>query len=147
MSTTVWAVTTGSYSDYRIKALFTSKKLAEAHAAALRGDQDGWDRDASVESFELFEAAPRRVPIHERWCRLHAVTGEVVAERVDARPQWEYGDLYGPAKPIMGARTFHAPAYGKDTLVEVIGASKARVEKAYQDRIAQARAKILGVAP
>ena len=146
MSVTVWAVTTGSYSDYRVKTLFTSKKLAEAHAAALRGDSDGWDRDATVEAFELFDAAPKRVSIHERWCRIDARDGEIVQERGEPRPQWEYGDLYGPAKPIMGARTFQAPAYGKDTLVEVVGASKARVEKAYRDRIAQARAKILGVA-
>lgn len=144
MTTTVWAVTTGSYSDYSVKVLFTSKKLAEQHVTALR--EIGYDSyDAGVEEMALLDAEPKRVRVYYRWARIDA-DGDVINERVEDSLDWEYGDLWGIPKPIMSARTYHAPAYGKDTLVEVRGSSKARVEKAYHDRIAQARAKILGVA-
>lgn len=145
MSTIVWAVTTGSYSDYRVKVLFSTKKLAEQHAEVLRGDPAGWDGDASVESFALLDRPPERIRVFYRWARIDT-DGDVIAERASDSLDWEYGDVWGVPKPIMLARTYHAPAYGKDTLVEVRGSSKARVEKAYRDRIAQARAKILGVA-
>ena len=145
MSTTVWAVTTGSYSDYRVKVLFPTQKLAEQHANDLRNDRSGWDRDASVESFKLLDREPKRIRVFYRWARINT-GGDVIDDRNEDSLDWEYGDLWGVPKPIMSARTYQAPAYKQDTLVEVRGSSKARVEKAYHDRIAQARAKILGVA-
>jgi hypothetical protein len=135
---TVYGVTTGSYSDYRVRVLFTTKKAAEQHAQAM-ALADQADSDASVESFDLYDEQPKRVVIHRRWARIDAATGKVVDERDGKDLDWEYGEWWGPAKPIMSARTYRAPAYGKDTLVEVRGANDKRVAKAYTDRIAQAR--------
>lgn len=45
----VYAISSGSYSDYKVLAVTEDKKTAEAWAAALRSDPDGWCSDAEVE--------------------------------------------------------------------------------------------------
>ena len=57
--TTVWAVTSGDYSDYRVHAIYATK--AEAEAAAAHADRlynrDGW---YEVEPFP-FGTTPRLI--------------------------------------------------------------------------------------
>ena len=44
----LWTVESGSYSDWRIHAVFESEADAEAWAANLRGLPNAWHSDASV---------------------------------------------------------------------------------------------------
>ena len=143
---TVYAVSSGTYSDYSVEALFTTKKLADEHLAALG------DREASVETFLLFDAPPQRATVYSMNARI-LPDGEVVSENrrgpvneVQERIVWEYGDFDGRPKPIMEARTLHAPYAGKDWIVRVKGTDRKRVEKAFHDRVAEARARTLGIA-
>lgn len=59
----VWAVTTGSYSDYRVECLFTSRELAAAFVAI--------DDTFEVEAFPLFDRMPSRVVWYYEGLRLN----------------------------------------------------------------------------
>jgi hypothetical protein len=140
----IYGVTEGDYSDYRVRALFTTEKLAQAHADAGGGD--------SVESFSLYDRAPVRVTVYSIGARIWP-DGDVTSESPDRgepeirkRVEWEYGPLWGPTKPIREARTLQAPYAGKDWIVRVDGTDRAKVMKAFRDRVAEARARTLGVA-
>jgi hypothetical protein len=142
-ATKVYAVTEGSYSDYHILALFKTRALADAHERDGEGD--------SVEEFLLYNRRPTRVTVYSINARIWP-DGSVTSEHVDrGEPQlrsqleWEYGSYSGPAKPIREARTLQAPYAGKDWLVRVSGTDKAKVLKAFRDRVGQARARTLGV--
>lgn len=50
---TVWAISTGSYSDYEVHALFATKELAEQANGTLRE----WDRNGVTE-FTLYDEMP-----------------------------------------------------------------------------------------
>lgn len=143
--TTLYAVTSGSYSDYRVEVLFTTRELAEQHLAARKTGRDGWyDTDVSIEEFVLLDRPPERHTVITRSGRV-SPDGDVVNDHTSTEVEWEYGHIYGPAKPLMGARTYTAPAWPGAINVEVRGTSKGRVEKAFQDRMAAARAQQLGV--
>ena len=148
-ATKVYAVTEGSYSDYRVKCLFTTEALAEAHVARLRGDRE-WSDDPSVEVFLLFDVNPSQATVYSRNARVRpdgTVTSfnrgvDIEQERVE----WEYGGWNGIAAPIMEARTYCPPVdNGEGFRVQVSGTDKAKVDKAFQDRIAEAKARVLGV--
>lgn len=141
----VWAVVEGDYSDYRVHVLFTSEALAKAHVKAGGGD--------SVEEFVLYDKPPRRVAVYSIDARIWP-DGQVTAETREPsgaptmrrEVEWEYGEFWGPAKPIREARILQAPYSGKDWLVRVSGTDKQRVQKAFDDRVAEALARTLGVA-
>ena len=45
---TIYAVSSGSYSDYRVQFVCESKAVAEASASALRGDDGDYNSYASM---------------------------------------------------------------------------------------------------
>jgi hypothetical protein len=55
----VYAATSGFYSDYRVHALFETKELAEEVANIDNAGKGGWG-DMSVEGFVLYDAVPQR---------------------------------------------------------------------------------------
>lgn len=139
----VYAVSGGDYSDYRVEALFTTEALAEAHKEAGAGDR--------VEEFVLFDRAPVHVTIYSINGRVWP-DGSVTREHhqggppeMDSRVEWEYGSYWGRPRAIMEARILQAPYSGKDWLVRVSGTDKAKVQKAFDDWLAQARARTLGI--
>lgn len=140
---TVYAVTDGEYSDYRVLALFTTKKLADAHVEAAGG---------RVEPFLLFDHQPRKVTIYSISARIGpdgSVTGEFSRPtgepEIRSRVEWEYGNYEGVPKPIMEARLLQAPYAGKDWIVRVSGTDKAKILKSFHDRVAEGKARTLGV--
>lgn len=55
--TSVWVVTTGTYSDYRIKRIFSTKELAERYVATIDNpdvDVEGWDLDESFDPDSVY---------------------------------------------------------------------------------------------
>jgi hypothetical protein len=49
----IYAVTSGTYSDYRINALFSSKKKAKEFLSAMNGNSEIYDDFNDVEEYEL----------------------------------------------------------------------------------------------
>jgi hypothetical protein len=143
----IYAVTEGDYSDYRVQALFTTKALANEHAKSLTKDYS----TADVEEFLLFDRPVGKKTVYSINARIWP-DGTVTSEhrdrgdpKMDRSVQLEYGDYTGIPKPIMEARLLQAPYSGKDWLVRVSGTDKARVMKSFQDRVAQGRARTLGI--
>jgi hypothetical protein len=59
MTTRVWIVTQGSYSDYRVARIFATKKAADEYVGARSDDR--WSEFNPVESWDVLESAPGRV--------------------------------------------------------------------------------------
>lgn len=59
---TIYAVSEGSYSDYHVRALFTEKDLAEAHAAQLNAQKTYGE--ACVEEMPLLDSLPEMRTIY-----------------------------------------------------------------------------------
>ncbi|GAC1654606.1 MAG: hypothetical protein NVS4B6_31110 [Mycobacterium sp.] len=61
----VWAVTSGSYSDYRVDLLFTTKELAEAYIASKQEGSRWSEPNDTPECFAIWDALPG--PDELRW--------------------------------------------------------------------------------
>lgn len=57
--TIIYSVSQGSYSNYRVRCLFTTRELADAHAAELEADEDSYG-EVQVEEFSLLDRVPTR---------------------------------------------------------------------------------------
>jgi len=63
--TTVWAFTSGSYSDYRVECLFTTRELAIEYAARRSGQPvEWWTRYMDIN--DEIDALPNRDTKHRR---------------------------------------------------------------------------------
>jgi hypothetical protein len=107
-------VTTGSYSDYSVEAIFASRDLAEAHAVGLREHND-------VQQLELLDHAPTRFTVY-------AISNDTYHARDEAYEwtytAWEYNaDLYEPATVTK---------YGRGS-VRVCGTDQEAVRAAYRE--------------
>jgi hypothetical protein len=58
----VWSLSSGSYSDYQVLALFTTKKLAEAALVAHQAEEEY--PEARVEEFTLYDEVPERATVY-----------------------------------------------------------------------------------
>ena len=79
---TVYIVTSGSYDDYRIEAIFSTHKLAEKAALQIE--------DGDVEEHEVLDHVPPPVTWHSKRC----VRGKVDTES-RTRPGWSPCPMYG----------------------------------------------------
>lgn len=125
----VYVVSTGSYSDYNVVAVFADKALAEAHADEIGGNE--------VEVYELVDVSPKRITIYN-------VSNDTYHGRGE-RHEWTYlswdydRDSYRRAEVHEYDRgSFHG--------IRVVGLNKAAVHKAYEDRAAAHAAREAGVA-
>jgi hypothetical protein len=134
---TIFAISEGSYSDYTVRVLFTTRELAEAHLAEAYGNTS----DAYIEEFYLYDEPPKQVVVYNRSGHV-ASDGRVLAEQNNGNVNWEYNGIDN-TRPIMLADTRE---WNGMLQVRVTGTDAQRVERAYQDRIAQARARQLGLA-
>ena len=121
----VYVLTEGEYSDYRVNAVFSSQTAANAAKDAGAGE--------SIEEFELYDAVPPQtiLYIHER------LNGRE-SRRAEIRWPW---DIWQDPAPSERPR-FYEWDHGR----RVYGTDEAAVEKAWQDREAEERAKAEGLA-
>lgn len=133
---TVFAISEGSYSDYRVNVLFTTRELAEAHRAEAYSDP----AYAEIEEFYLYDDPPKHIVIYQRTCWVGS-DGEVTLDQDTNNVLWEYNGG-ATLKPLMLADT---RVVLESLQVRVTGTDAARVERAFQDRVAQARARQLGL--
>lgn len=85
----VYIVTTGSYSDYSIKGVFSSVSKANQYIEKCRAFEECWlDKDFnSIEEYEMDSSLKERA--YEQWAAsLFLDTGEVIEKETSHRRQW-----------------------------------------------------------
>lgn len=136
----IYGVSSGSYSNYRVHFMCSSKAVAEQAASNLRGDGGGWYTDAQVEAFDLYDAPPKKILVYTMQALIcdgkvlggYGRTAEPVLSESTA---WEW-DTDAQKRPKV--RVYKAPITGPTALnITVHGTDKRGVLKAYSDRIVQ----------
>jgi hypothetical protein len=130
----VFAMSSGSYSDYSIDALFTTRKLAEAAVTATKESYKG----PFVEEFELYDHIPEIVTVYGV---IQDLFDDGVAGRAneweDSGREWEDAEKYaegGSSRPRF--RFIRASCYaGMGGRLEIEGRNHDHVMKAYHDRM------------
>jgi hypothetical protein len=139
---TLWAVTSGEYSDYRVIAMFEREEDARAALeAGLAGDYC-----PDVTQLPYFPAGvkPRRVTVHRAAATAYR-KGKLadVAVRTYSEVEWVFGQNPAPQRPrVRESRWANGSAIG--VVVECANAELA--EKALRDRLARLYAEFAGVA-
>lgn len=139
----VWALSSGSYSDYTVLAIFETKEDAEA-AAAMQGPADDWHSDKRVEEMSYYPkgGAPKVVRIYDRQAQFWD-DGTVDQERENHRDEWEYDPLHGPASKRPSVRFVRPPIQkNKGGRLEVRGLDKRAVDKAFSENAARIKVNI-----
>ena len=131
----VWLVSSGSYSDYRVRCAAPSKKAAQGIAAELNADDKEWSK-YFVERVPVIEKA-ERVTVYG----IEAIiedAGTVCEESVLDREEWNVAPLYPERLRPVTVRWVRAPAYrGRAGRLEVYGTDRERVRKTFSDMKAQ----------
>jgi hypothetical protein len=127
---TVYALSSGSYSDYSVSCVFANKADAETAADALNG-AEGYHEDFAVEKFDFHEGPAEVGPY---WT-------------------WSFAERYGPDEPQERARTALLPSSRRPTVTEIRnspttyqlhvgGKDREAVRKAFFDRYEAWRATV-----
>ncbi|HUW01784.1 MAG TPA: hypothetical protein VMW08_05495 [Acidimicrobiales bacterium] len=138
----VHAVSSGTYSDYRVHALFRRKRDAEAAIVELAGTPDFYSGGSlRVEAFHLFDKGEPLVPVPWRMYRVtvwdDGTTSDVV-ESNEAKWPWEF-----EAGRRVDVRFVRAPVHqGKGGRLEVYGTDLPAVGQVFSDNRAQVLAAV-----
>ena len=129
----VWLVSSGSYSDYRVHCAAPSKKAAQAIVVALNGDET---YNYFIEQVPVIDKA-EKVTIYG----VEAIVtddGTVREESARDRDEWNVDPLYPQRLCPVTVRWVRAPIYnGQAGRLEVYGLDEERVRKTYSDMRAQ----------
>jgi hypothetical protein len=125
---TLYAVSTGEYSDYRVRAIFTTRELAEQHIAALEANNE-WPN--GVEEYVLFDRLPERAYEY----RARIMPDGALQEW--SYPEWEYE--HESDAPREGVRT------DTTSVVWARAMSPERALKMVQDEVARRKAEAAGI--
>ena len=129
----VWLVSSGSYSDYRVHCAAPSKRGAREIVAALNG-ADEWTK-YFVEQVPVIEKA-ERITVYG----IEAIiedAGTVREESVLDRDEWNVDPLYPERLRPVTVRWVRALIYHQAGRLEVYGLDEERVRKTYSDMRAQ----------
>lgn len=138
---TCWAITRGSYSDYRVLAVFASRADAEAAIARAKGAVDSFLAAESVEEMSFYEEGvePVLLTVYERQVEVWD-DGTVSSERRTVREEWDYDPLYDLPGKRPKVRFVRAPIHkDKGGRLEVRGTDEQGVNQAFSDNLAQLR--------
>ena|SRR5215216_4142485 len=130
---TVWAVSSGEYSDYSVNELFTTKELAEEHAERMNARERYSDH--RVEEFDLWDERPPVYVVYHRQARVHA--GGVSEER-----SWS-AEYVG--RPSEGQRLQINDLGGPNGWFSVVSTDLQRLEKVWAERVAKLQAELAGI--
>ena len=139
----VWALSSGSYSDYRVLSVYPTKKEAEA-AAEILNTSAGYEFFA--EALPTFTGEPQRVVIYGLHCNIWddgrrkvdniwASSGAYAEpEQVADRVEWDVDPLYPERVRRVSVRWVRAPIHrGLGGRLEVYGTDSEAVRKAFGD--------------
>lgn len=123
MGTRIWAVEQGSYSDYRVCAVFSVKEAADQYAAAININETY--ELAEVNEWELLDKAPHRMTVHTYQM---SPTGGIQESSYDA---WSNdGETFG-ARVLSGGRVVsraRTPEEAKKAAYDALAEEAARAE-------------------
>lgn len=130
---TVWVVSSGSYSDYRVHCAAPSERAAKEIAAAMNADHARGDY--MVESLPVIDRA-ERVTIYGNEA---VITDDatVTDEGARNRKEWNVNPLYPERLCPVTVRWVRAPIYHQAGRLEVYGTDRDRVRKTFSDMKAQ----------
>jgi hypothetical protein len=140
----IYAVTEGDYSDYRVLALFTSEELAKQHTEEADLPGDFCPEEKKIEEFYLYDRPPEMKTVYHRIGRVDS-DGKAIQDSTISERRYEYGNYMGFIKPIMEARTYSARSHPNCLQVSIIGSDSERVDKSFNDRMAEAKARQAGI--
>ncbi len=103
----VYAVSSGSYSDYSVRAIFSTREKAQAMIDWIKSGPPGRITDLNdVEEYELDEAEPP-ANYREHWfIKMDLASGAIETVRQEARTEWSWPPSEEPA------RANYWPKYG-----------------------------------
>lgn len=127
----VWAVTEGSYSDYRVIAVFTTEAMAKEAVEKGMGD--------AVEDLPMYEEVPERISILTIGCRMPVPSGKKWGLHKDWEPfrEWSHTELIFPDIDTWRKRL---QVNHTDQALTVSGADHERVRKVFGEKKAEAGA-------
>ena len=133
----LWAVTKGSYSDYRVLCICDSKERAKRIASLPA--KDSWSDDRNVEEILFFDRDPVTVTTYSISEEL-LDDGTTHAYREDIRSEWEFDMLYPERNRPAIWRWVRAPYIeNRGGRLDVSGTDLERVRKVFSDRKAMLR--------
>ncbi len=138
----VFAMSSGSYSDYSVDALFTTRELAEAAVVATKKEDYS---EPFVEEFELYDHLPDKVTVFVASQDLldDGRFGEI-EEESESGYEWEDAERYaehGSSRPKFAF--YRAPRYeSKGGGLRIEGRDRDSVMKAYHDRMREWKAGV-----
>lgn len=143
---TVYAMSSGEYSDYAIKALFETKELAEAACIADKANDrySSYD-DNRVETFYLYDEVPE--PLTRYFMSVEIFddgTTGLESERAEAGMPWSFWDDPVTNRPQV---RWHRPPYisNRGAVLSVWGSDLKGVQKAFSDRKYKILAELKGL--
>lgn len=144
--TKVWALTTGSYSDYSIKALFTKKRLAKAAMLVNKADSEAWSYgDENVETFYLYDEVPEPSTTWYYQANLWD-DGTVTEERLTSTTALPWNHWWGEGTERPHVRYVRAPIHqNRGGRLEVRGSDEQAVKQAFSDNKARIRVERAGI--
>ena len=122
----------GSYSDYGIEAVFSTRKVAEAVATRVGGE---------VETWTVYDEDPPRHTVYVKEWDGRSNRQAEPREYSNVYEDWQ-GDGYFKGRVVRGLGVGH---YSRN-FYRYWGRDKARVHKAFDDYHAQMQAKREGIA-
>lgn len=130
MTTKMWAVSKGSYSDYRVMCVCDTKKAAKAVAAKYNGSSS-YER-AFVEDILVVDDDVQQVLVLSLSTTLWD-DGHETEPREDVRAEWPFDALYGT--PNVSWRWVRAPIHrGGGGRLDVHGVDHERVRRVFSEQ-------------
>jgi len=139
MTDKMWALSSGSYSDYRVLCVCPSKKVAKQLAARYNADNRSYD-EVYVEQI-AFVSDPdiQRIEIMSMFQEIWD-NGEISEPRQQYRVEWPFDLLYPEAAVPVSVRWVRAPIHhNKGGRLEVHGTDHERVRKTFSEMSAALR--------
>lgn len=136
----IYGVTTGSYSSYRVLCLVGSKKEAEVLARRMRAVEDGWHKDANVESFVRVDPDIEQVLVLKMRVNLWD-DGTRTDYDSHVLAEWPFDPMSNEIR-AMQWRWVRAPVHkNKGGRLEVEGTDHELVKKTFSEKRAQLEAE------
>ena len=139
----IWVVEQGSYSDYRVLAVFEDEATARAWANAINADGGRYGEEAEVSEMDLVTKGtkPEKVTTYRVYATLWDDGTVEDADNLRSDSDFPITALYGVPPKRPRVRYVRAPCYNnRGGRLEVIGSSAQSVMKVVSDRIAMWKA-------
>lgn len=143
--TKVYSLSDGEYSDYRVKALFPTRDLAERAVEAHEADPESWGYGSHIEEFWVYSEIPEKSTAYHLMADIWD-DGTVGAEGLNVEQALPWNHLHGPPPKRPNVRYVRAPIHkNKGGRLEVYGSDEQSVRQAFGDNKARILAEQAGI--